>query len=699
MSQKVLYTLTRTLLLAGAISLSLTAKKISAEEHTIVHTFDYPVIQKLDNDTCIVEISDTKQNEAVVGAPLLPTRKAKIFIPPGETVVSVDVNMGTEVLIENSCRIQHATSPYPTNYSAPIPPEEPHRGIYKVNKKYPLTKHGKKKIQYMRGEQILELDLHPVFYNPVQNTLSYYPQLTVTVQTKPGKRPAGVLAPRNSRKDRKEILRQIDNKEDFRHLQAPKQTPPPDTREYVIITTSSMHDAFKELSDYRESKAGGGLTTHIENIEDIEMNYTGVDRAEKVRNFIKDMYTHYNTEYVVLGGDSDGPPTEQLIPTRGAYATLSGIIATHIPTDLYFACLDGTWNSDNDSLWGEKTDGVNGGDIDWTPEVYVGRIPADNAEEALRQIDKIILYETTAATNKTLMVGEHLWSRPITWSGDKLDWVYSAMRGMDEERLYDRDHALNNWRTSDLLAEINSNTYTWLNHLGHGSVIGNMKLTPGDLAAMNNSEPFFLYSQACFSGSIDGRFSFYSNDYFPQDAILEEMLNSSNSGAFAIIGNSRYGWFSPGPYAQGASNLAHKEFVDQVLTGKRLGEANQLSKINLNLNSELYRWIAFETNLLGCPFTDIMKPTDSDGDLVPDKEDHCSNTETDEVVNIHGCSMSQLCPCEGPQNSFDLWMSHGRYVSCITKVVKDFVEAGLLDEEAKGAVVSEAARSNCGDKH
>jgi hypothetical protein len=84
------------------------------------------------------------------------------------------------------------------------------------------------------------------------------------------------------------------------------------------------------------------------------------------------------------------------------------------------------------------------------------------------------------------------------------------------------------------------------------------------------------------------------------------MVNSNNHGAFAIIGNSRYGWYSKYSVTTN-SNLAHKEFVEAIFTDgyKKLGEANQRSKTDLSLSTGVYRWIAFETNLLGCPATEM----------------------------------------------------------------------------------------------
>ena len=178
-----------------------------------------------------------------------------------------------------------------------------------------------------------------------------------------------------------------------------------------LLPPSDMEAAFQALTDHRESAAGGNFSTYIETIENIRSNYSGVDDAERMRNFIIDMYNNYGDAVRVAGAvTAMAPHGSQLISTRGCLAgpifTQDGAITdSYIPADLYFGCLDGSWNNDGDNFWGESNDGIGGGDIDWYSEVYVGRIPADNASEATEQINKIIAYETGAPPFHTLPGG------------------------------------------------------------------------------------------------------------------------------------------------------------------------------------------------------------------------------------------------------------------------------------------------------
>lgn len=83
--------------------------------------------------------------------------------------------------------------------------------------------------------------------------------------------------------------------------------------------------------------------------------------------------------------------------------------------------------------------------------------------------------------------------------------------------------------------------------------------------------------------------------------------------------------------------------------------------------------------------------TDSDGDGVFGGLDLCPDTEGG-VVNADGCAIADLCPCDVG------WKNHGQYVKCVAQTATDFVDAGLLTDDDKDAVVSAAAQSACGAK-
>jgi hypothetical protein len=180
---------------------------------------------------------------------------------------------------------------------------------------------------------------------------------------------------------------------------------------------------------------------------------------------------------------------------------------------------------------------------------------------------------------------------------------------------------------------------------------------------MTNNKYFFVYSQGCYAGSMDGLN--LDNTYKYTDCFGEAITNgNSDGGAFAYIGNSRYSWYYPGSYIKGASNLAHKEFVEAITSGNitKIGVANQKSKTDLPLDSQLYRWIAFETNLIGCPATDL-----SSLDLF------ASNFEINESSSVNSPNYdTPVSTGGGGGGCFIATAAYGSLVEPHVKILRDF---------------------------
>ena len=100
-------------------------------------------------------------------------------------------------------------------------------------------------------------------------------------------------------------------------------------------------------------------------------------------------------------GDTD------VIPHRGLYVNFSGgnQVDNDIPADMYYSCLDGNWNSNGNSYWGETYE------ADLAPELDLGRICYNNDEEISNQINKILMYHLAPVESEvksSLFLGEWL---------------------------------------------------------------------------------------------------------------------------------------------------------------------------------------------------------------------------------------------------------------------------------------------------
>jgi hypothetical protein len=81
---------------------------------------------------------------------------------------------------------------------------------------------------------------------------------------------------------------------------------------------------------------------------------------------------------------------------------------------------------------------------------------------------------------------------------------------------------------------------------------------------------------------------------------------------------------------------------------------------------------------------------DLDNDGVSDDRDRCLGTAPGAVVNVNGCSLAQLCPCDAS------WRNHGEYVHCVIQHAWEFFRAGLITPDQRRETIRAAVQSYCG---
>jgi hypothetical protein len=89
---------------------------------------------------------------------------------------------------------------------------------------------------------------------------------------------------------------------------------------------------------------------------------------------------------------------------------------------------------------------------------------------------------------------------------------------------------------------------------------------------------------------------------------------------------------------------------------------------------------------------------DDDADGVVDADDACPGTERGDVVLPgEGCSLEQICPCDGPMGQSLPWRSHRQYLGCVYRHANALLYSGRIGFRERNRLVAEAFRSECGE--
>lgn len=544
------------------------------------------------------------------GEPILPYKTLNILLPQGKNIRELHVNSVEKKIVEGRFKLDYGKTPRPTSSSIKIV-DRPDPNIYNSLDPFPSNLYSHGPVQSLRGYRILPLTVYPVQYIPKRGQLFYIQAMTITLELVDDD-----ISPlfRNLPQDKELIASIVDNPSDVETynkkevgISPTSLADPSSTYNYVVITNNDLNSSFQPLVDWKNLK---GLNATIVLVEDIlndpDYHCDGLfgdgygspkfnDTAAHIRNFIKDAYLNWGTEYVLLGGD------DEIIPVRGVYAYVGDTVDRNIPCDMYYGALDGSWDNDNDTIFGEGVfsegpeNGTAGEEADFFAEVYIGRATVDTPEEATNFVNKVLAYEQNPDAeylNKALMIGETLDEE--TEGGNGKDLVTDIIPQYNTKRLYDRDGTFS---PSAVINELNSGTHI-VNHDGHANQYYVMGLDISAVDGLTNDKYFMAYSLGCYDAAFDQQ---TSGD---EEAIAEHFLMNP-TGAFAFIGNSRFGWYIPG-MTVGPGEVFDRAFFSVLNSGhKNLGKALQLSKES-QYSENVHRWTYFTLNLLGDPETEIV---------------------------------------------------------------------------------------------
>jgi len=520
-----------------------------------------------------------------IGEPALPVRNVYVAIPDNVQVTGVELTSCHVSDISGSYNIYPAQPPVPMKKDAkPGAFVQPNALIYGSTSPYPENV-----IKYvgtgsLGGQRIAMLQVFPVQYLPSSGVLKFYDHINFQLVTQPIDNTTGI--PRRSKTAQltynKICQDLVVNPEDV--IGYGQKGLSLSDLEYLIITGDEFVSSFQPLTDWKRQK---GIPGAIRTTSWINSNYSGLDLAEKIRSYLKTAYQDSGTVWVLLGGDTD------VIPCRYAHIELESL-SEDIPADLYYSDLDGDWNYDGDSWYGEPEDS-----LDLLPDLFVGRAPASTIEEAERFVNKVLTYTNTPPLGyqtKGLFIAEY--PDPQTDQGiakDIIEESYVPDSFGPVVKLYER---LGNLHSGAVIDSLNQG-FNIANHCGHAwydhMCSGPDEIYATDFYNLSNALQYtgVFLSSGCWPAAID------------YDCIAESFVNAPNGGGF-FVGNSRYGWYSPCFPGYGSFDLFDQAFFDQVFLDSepRLGVALAASKVRYAADAQMandYRWNCLCLILLGDP--------------------------------------------------------------------------------------------------
>ena len=589
-------------------------------QHTVTFSADELTIK---NDTIEgLEFSSVKygdlSNNGNPGDPSLPVKYLTFSVPYDAYNISVSATCGNAQEIGVPMWLVPVQEPQ--IISAPKNPfTDPNLDIYDIDSYFPANVATISNEGFLYGDNhLITVAIRPIQYNGARNLVRLNKSISISISYISGNGTEHMAM--------KPVFRQLgyDRANEFETVKStvlnPSQviahsaplvnTPRNYTSysmyEYTIVTSRELAPAFERLVALKRVK---GYDAGIICVEDILENpefsdgdlVSGInDDAGKLRAYLRKSFECHALKYVLLGGK------EPHVPIRYGYDT------EKIPTDLYFSEFNGNWNSDRDTILGE----VEKDNIDFMPDVCIGRLLCTTQKEVNNYIDKLITYEINPGNGEYDYLGKALSIHDTEHTpGERFKDVY-----MPDPRSY-----LNNCNViipegkypkgQDVISCINKSISGQLYLWGHGNpggvAVNQEKINSGytktyGITTIDNENwyhepeenngldnldnkcfPFVICAMSCNNIPFD-KYQEYNLNY----NLGESFTLGKDYGGVAYIGNTRTVYASP-------AILVTRGYMQNILNGSNIGTAIFLTKGYSNIdygNSQVLK-----NNLLGDP--------------------------------------------------------------------------------------------------
>ncbi len=567
--------------------LAVTAVMAGTVTHTLELSLQDVVMSQSDNYSVVqLDLNRDGMTHAWTtepGEPLLPVVSGNVLIPAGaelEDIIVTElerVEIGTGILV-------HPVQPMrPLSDFNSVPFVKPDQAVYGADVVYPSHDLVRIPAGNKTGFRIAGFLYCPFEYYPASGRLVLVTRARVTVSYREHAVQVPVLTPGQRDWAWADVAGLVVNPEDVSKMAPPAAEKDAGELDVVIFTSSTMA---AELVDLRKWLMRKGYFTEI--VRHDTLSTSGRDVQEKMRNFLRGKFENNGLKYVILAGDI------QHCPLRYGYLPYS---TYNVPADMYFGDLDGSWDANNNNRFGE----MEGDSVDLFHDIYVGRLPLDDAADAANFLRKDTTYEVcpdTAYLDNVLLPAEVLWSN-IDFHGMIVNT--NILRMLNERSAWEVDSGIG-MQPSEVIAAINSGTQL-LHYAGHGSntAFGSTFRTSNIPSLTNSDKPFISMTMACNCGWFD---------HASTECLAEEMVNATNGAAVSAMYNARYGWGAPP--TQGPNSNMNCQFFHNFLKGMTQGQAHGLARDflrNESFSQMTMRWAMYTNTLQGDPTMMMWRET------------------------------------------------------------------------------------------
>jgi hypothetical protein len=456
----------------------------------------------------------------------------------------------------------------------------------------------------MRGHQVAQLEFWPVQYDPANQTVEIYQEITLRILISGADSQASAPGSNIASQAFENLLSgSVLNYTPQVVVQTDRST---GGEGYLIVAPDAFISTLGTLVDLKESQ-GYSVTV-------AGLSTTGTS-AENIQSYIQNAYDNWSIPptYVLLVGDVDNGSNSIPAFTGNSTSTV---------TDLYYGTVDGS---------------------DWIPDVFVGRLPARSTSQLSTMISNLVAYNNLTGTESWVRKAALLASNdPTYWTVAEGTQNYVILNDTQPagytgtfpsnpqaggDKLYAYSYSAN---TSNVLSAIN-NGRSLIAYSGHGSSVswGGPSFSESNIRSISSTGTFSVVASfACYTGKFDTTESFG-----------ETWLLQSNKGAVAFIGSSSSTFWGP-------DDAMERAMMDSLYSGTQSANVVGLFKFAGLMEIEAtrsgtgtaqsrYYWESYNT--FGDPALELLiGPKESDFTLSvePSTISVCQNDQSTATIGV-----------------------------------------------------------------